>query len=191
MKNFIKIINKDTPEYLQSLIPQKLGDVRPQSRNSDNYYPVKARTETFKNSFIPSTVKIWNSLDNGKRNLAYCGSLMQNIKSDLLHYGNRISNIKHSQLRMQCSKLNYHLFLLHVRDSYDCTCGSKREDVNHYLLQCPFYFQPRNVMFHEINTLGVEATVNILLNGSKDVNIRTNYKIFEAVHIYIESTERL
>ena len=46
-------------------------------------------------------------------------------------------------------------------------------------------------MFHEINTLGVEATVHTLLYGSKDVNIRTNYKIFEAVHLYIESTGRL
>jgi hypothetical protein len=191
LKNFIKIINKDTPEYLQSLIPKKFGDVRPQSRNCDNYYPIKARTETFKNSFIPSTVQIWNSLDNCKRNLAYCNSLMQNNKPQLLYYGNRASNIKHSQLRMQCSKLNYHLFLLHVRASYECTCGYNREDVNHYLLQCPFYFQSRNILFQKINTLGVEATVDNLLYGSKDVHISTNYKIFEAVHIYIESTERL
>ena len=191
LKNFIKIINKDTPEYLQTLIPHKIGDVRPQSRNGNNYYPVKARTETFKNSFIPSTIKIWNSLDNCKRNLAYCSSLMKNTKSQLLYYGNRVSNIKHAQLRMQCSKLNYHLFLLHVRASYDCTCGHNREDVNHYLLHCPLYFQSRNVMFHEINSLGVCATVNILLYGSSDVDICTNYKIFEAVHVYIESTERL
>ena len=119
---------------------------------------------------------------------------MNNKKSQLLYYGNRASNIKHSQLRMQCSKLHYHLFLLHVRASYDCICGYNREDVSHYLLQCPLYFQDRNIMTREINglgVLGVDINVNILLYGSDDVDIGINYKIFDAVHSFIESTGRL
>ena len=48
LKNFFKIINNETPEFLRSLLPKRIGDVRPQSRNPDNYYTVKARTETFR-----------------------------------------------------------------------------------------------------------------------------------------------
>ena len=33
-KHFIKIVNKDAPLYLQSLLPNKLGDIRPNSRNA-------------------------------------------------------------------------------------------------------------------------------------------------------------
>ena len=43
LKNFLKIINSETPEFLHSLLPKRIGDVRPQSRNPDNYYTVKAR----------------------------------------------------------------------------------------------------------------------------------------------------
>jgi len=191
LKTFIKIINKDAPGYLQSLLPLKIGDVRPQSRNANNYYPLKARTETFKNSFIPSTVKLWNSLDISKRNLSYCNSIMSNHRAQLLYYGNRDTNIKHSQLRMQCSKLNFHLFLLHVRPSYECVCGHFREDANHYLLNCPLYFQDRNHMIQEINRLGVTLSTDVLLYGSDDVALDINYKIFDSVHLFIESTGRL
>ncbi len=33
---------------------------RPQSRNADKFILPKTRTETFKSSFLPSTVKLWN-----------------------------------------------------------------------------------------------------------------------------------
>ena len=42
LKNFYKIINNETPEFLRSLLPKRIGDVRPQSRNPDNYYNVNA-----------------------------------------------------------------------------------------------------------------------------------------------------
>ena len=190
-KNFIKIINNAAPVYLKSLIPLKIGDVRPQSRSSANIYPVKTRTETFKKSFIPSTVKLYNSLDVNNRNLAFCSSLMKNTKSQLFYYGKRVNNLKHCQLRMQCSKLNFHLFLLHVRSSFECVCGNNREDVNHYLLQCPLYNQARAIMFNEINEIGVTITVNNLLYGSDTADTATNHRLFDAVHLFIESTERL
>ena len=41
-KNFIIIINKESPVYLQDLIPKRIGDIRPQSRYPDNFYTVKS-----------------------------------------------------------------------------------------------------------------------------------------------------
>ena len=54
LKNFIKkIINKESPTSLQDLIPKRIVDVRPQSRYHDNFYPVKSRIETLRQSFYP------------------------------------------------------------------------------------------------------------------------------------------
>ena len=51
-----------------------------QSRNQDSYYTVKARTETFRSSFIPSSVKLWNFLDVCDKTLTYVDCLMKKPK---------------------------------------------------------------------------------------------------------------
>ena len=88
LKIFFKIINNETPEFLRSLLPKRIGDVRPQSRNPDNYYTVKA-------------------LDVCDRTLTYVDCLMKKPQPLLLYHGSRKSSVKHAQLRMKCSKLNY------------------------------------------------------------------------------------
>jgi len=193
LKNFIKIINNETPQYLQSLIPQRVGDVRPESRYQDNFCPVRSRTETFRNSFIPSAVRFWNSLSVTDRNVSYVKSLMSNTYKPLLYYGARKNNIKHAQLRMRCSKLNFHLFSLHVRDSPACPCGHNCEDTNHYLLYCPLFFQQRNAMFNSIRNIAtnIDISCNLLLFGSDKLNATVNENIFDIVHNYIDETGRL
>ena len=120
LKNFIKIINKESTVYLQDLIPKRIGDIRPQSRYPDNFYTVKSRIETFRKSFIPSAVNLWNSLKDSDRTLTYADSLLKKTRPPLLYYGSRTNNYKHAQLRMKCSKLNFHLYSLHVLDSPAC-----------------------------------------------------------------------
>ena len=61
LKIIIKIINNDTPNYLKALLPQTAVEKRPNSRYPDNYCLVKARTETFRSSFIPSSIRLWNN----------------------------------------------------------------------------------------------------------------------------------
>ena len=56
---------------------------------------------------------------------------------ELYNHGARKLNIKHSQMRMLCSKLNSHIFSLHVIDSIGCQCGFNKQDNNHFLLYCP------------------------------------------------------
>ena len=72
--------------------------IRPESRNPSNFYPIHARTETFKNSCIPSTIGYWNSLNISNRFISFIKSLMYHVKSPLLYYGNREKNIKHANL---------------------------------------------------------------------------------------------
>ena len=52
-----KIMNNETPQYLQTLIPEKIGTKRPQSRNPDNFYTMRVRIESYRLSFIPSSVR--------------------------------------------------------------------------------------------------------------------------------------
>ena len=189
-KHFLKISSSEAPNYLIELLPEKIGERRPNSRNANDYIMFKTRTETFRRSFIPSAVKLYNSLDPQNRCLKYCNKLNEYEPNKLFFEGNREVNIKHAQLRMKCSKLNYHLFLLHVTDSPACPCGFDTEDANHYLLHCPLYLVERQAMWQSVSNV-INIDVNILLFGSKDLDFKTNQLIFAAVHMFIKDTKRL
>ena len=192
LKQFLKIINDDTPAYLKSLIPGKIGTDRPQSRNADNFSIMKSRTETFKNSFIPSAVSLYNTCNIGNRSLEHCKNISSQSKNPLYYHGKRSNNIKHSQLRMHCSKLNHHLFTNHVLGSPTCHCGHKCENSEHFLLHCPLYHEERRAMLSDIHNLcNVTVSCNLLLYGSDLLNFEINCKLFDCVHTYIETTDRL
>ena len=192
LKNFVKIISNEAPGYLQSTIPPTFSVIRPESRIPSNFYPIHARTETFKNSFIPSSISYWNSLAISDRSLSFIKSIMHHVKTPLFYYGNREINVKHAQLRMKCSKLNYHLYSLHVIDSPVCPCGYKCEDSNHFLLHCPLFHEDRLRMFIRIGLLGnFEITCSTLLYGSDDLDLVANKKLFDCVHVFIDSSGRL
>ena len=117
---------------------------------------------------------------------------MHQPKSPLFYHGNRQNYIKHAQLRMNCSKLNHHLYLLHVSDSPACPCGFNTEDTNHYLLQCPLFHQDRIRMYLSIGLIcDLEITCSLLLVGSDNLDLDANRKIFDFVHMFIESSGRL
>ena len=93
---------------------------------------------------------------------------------------------------MKCSKLNFHLYSLYVLDSPACPCGHNREDSNHYLLLCPLYFQARITMLNKIRHLTrTHISCDLLLYGAPELDLVTNYKVFDAVHEFISSTDRL
>ena len=190
LKHFFKISSGEAPNYLIELLPEKIGERRPNSRNADDYIMFKTRTETFRRSFMPSAVKLWNSLEPPNRSVEYCNKLNEYEPNKLFFEGSREVNIKHAQLRMKCSKLNYHLFLLHVAESPACSCGFDTEDANHYLLQCPLYLVERQALLQSVSNVNY-IDVNILLFGSKDLDFKTNQLIFAAVHKFIIDTKRL
>ena len=193
LKSLIKIACNETPQYLQNLLPPKIGESRPSSRYADNYQLVKCRTETFKKSFIPSAVKLWNTLPFNKRNLLYAKELSEALPNIIFYEGSRELNVKHAQLRMHCSKLNSHLFQLHVSDTSQCACGQDVEDSAHYLLNCTLYNLERVHMFQSMpNIVDINnIDISTLLYGNKDYDFETNKVIFQAVQSYILETNRL
>ena len=190
---FAHIANHEAPEYLHTLLPSKIGDSRPESRYSENYNLIKTRTETFKRSFIPSSIQLWNKLSIGDRNADHCKQMMKKEANLLFYHGARSENIKHAQLRMQCSKLNSDLFMLHVIDSPECPCGNNVEDANHYLLHCPLFHIARQKMLYTLNNvLNINHVgYKLLLFGSDTYDLNTNKAVFEAVHDFISESGRL
>jgi hypothetical protein len=186
-KNFKNIVERKAPNYLIELLPETVGQRRA-LRNPDNFETFSCRTETFRTSFMPASVMLWNN----KRD-----ELLQSFKSKscanpLYYHGERSVSVKLAQLRMECSKLNSHLFKLHVSNSRACSCGFNNEDANHYLLVCPMYANERNVMLRGINNLGIlNCNVEMLIKGSEMLDFDTNVSLFDIVFTYIESTGRL
>ncbi len=53
------------PDYLQNLFPPLVAGNNPYHlRNNNNFVTVARRTELYSKSFIPSSTKMWNELDN-------------------------------------------------------------------------------------------------------------------------------
>ena len=116
---------------------------------------------------------------------------MHHVKSPLFYYGNRENNMKHAQLRMKCSKLNYRLYSLHVIDSPVYPYGYECAATNH-LLHCPLFHEDRLRMLVWISLpCNFEITCSTLLYDSDDLNLDTNGKLLDCVHIFLDSSGRL
>ena len=197
LKNLIKIVNKECPSYLQNLLPKQIHEVRPNSRQPDNFFLLKTRTETFRKSFIPSAVKLWNNTPATERNIDFIKASMCRKSEDLYNFGSRHLNVKHAQLRLNCSKLNLHLFNLHVIESPACNCGYVIEDCKHHFLHCLFYDAQRDKMLncikevYNIDNVNDDSVIALLLFGSTDLDYMTNIHIFNAVHVFVEECNRL
>ena len=192
LKNFIKIMSGEAPQYLRDIIPDNIGALRPESRYADNYQQFKVRTETFNKSFFPSVIRLWNGLPAENRSLEYANQMSKHSPNELYYGGVRDINIKHAQLRMHCSKLNCHLFSLHVIDSPECSCGFDLEDNNHYLLHCPLHDIERQTMLAKIFSKIPHQHIDVctLLYGLPE-SFGNSKHIFEAVHIFISQSGRL
>lgn len=193
LKMFSKMADGKGPHYLLSLLPEKVESRRPNSRYKDDYILPKCRTATFENSFIPSTAKAWNELPAASRNTDYMVLQLKHHKKSLYYEGKRSDNIKHAQLRMNCSKLNAHLFFLHVSDTKQCSCGHDTEDSTHFLLYCPLFYVQRQIMMQALKQYIDVSNINsdLLLYGDDSLTLSVNKGVFQAIHRYISDTDRL
>ena len=98
------------------------------------------------------------------------------------------------QLRMHCSKLNAHLFSLHIVVSPCCSCGHDKEDSVHYLLHCPLFYADCAKMLTSLSSVlpyNIAINVDLLLHGSDTLSKENNVAVFKLVHRFIEETGRL
>ena len=194
---FFKIMNSESPQYLQDLIPAPVAERnRYNVRSGSNLSLFRSRTNLFGSSFFPSAVRLWNYLPEDVRKSEdlseFKKKLYQGTKgANILFYrGMRRIAVYHARLRMGCSNLKFDLFKKGLTDSPKCACGNHNEDVFHYFCECDFYINQRNTLHGKIIPFA-PFTTQTLLFGSNRCTTRQNEIIFDAVHEYIKTTGRL
>ena len=185
------------PHYISCLVPQAFANIHDyNTRNASALPVVRTRTSLYYNSFIPSSVRLWNPqpdnirLSSSIQALKY--SLKSNISSIPFYYytGSRLGQILHSRLRMQCSSLNQHLYRKNIVDSPNCICGST-ESTTHYLFHCLRYTAQRQMYMyiHSVN-VPINLTTEILLFGSPKLAPNENVELFLAVQKFVICSKR-
>ena len=192
---FYKMFNQLTPVYLSSLIPQQVNAISHHNlRNSNDIHTIRSNTSLYHNSFLPSTLRQWNSLPVEVRQLNTLSSFKTFLKKDLqsvptyYYCGSRKAQILHARLRTGCSSLNMDLFHKNITESPLCRCGSI-EDTQHYFFHCRFYQGPRNTLLNACTTYQ-NPSLSLLLFGSSTLSLEANIAILEHVHKYILDTKR-
>ena len=192
---FYKMYNQLTPVYLSSLIPQQVNAISHHNlRNSNDIHTIRSNTSLYHNSFLPSTLRQWNSLPVEVRQLNTLSSFKTFLKKDLqsvptyYYCGSRKAQILHARLRTGCSSLNMDLFHKNITESPLCRCGSI-EDTQHYFFHCRFYQGPRNTLLNACTTYQ-NPSLSLFLFGSSTLSLEANIAILEHVHKYILDTKR-
>jgi hypothetical protein len=142
-----------------------------QQRNWKDIILPFCRLSSTRDSFISSTTKMWNSLNNTIRNvdtLSKFKSELKKIDETENHavpkhyfYGPRKLNIILTQLRSSASFLNYDLFRVGIVSDQSCRCGAALENLKHFFFNCPIYLQARTTLIDNINmvTTGIRSIV--------------------------------
>ena len=165
-------------------------------RRMEDFSLIKCNTSQYQRSFLPSAVRLWNSLQLDTR----ASQSRQELKAKLQPRRTsmfaasievtRWSSILLSRLRCGNPDLNHNLFSRLMKDDPSCACGAPQETIKHYLFDCSLYsearskiikFNSHNYLYFNINTIlhGCE-----LLTGADDDDFQT------AVQNFIIDTRR-
>ena len=186
------------PPYIQDLIPPLVSEISdyPLRNNSNISVPLN-RTSISQKSCIPSSIRLWNSLEDNFRNLSALSTFKKHIilKFNIAHappfssMGNRYMSVVHARLRNNCSGHNSDLFRNHIRNNPLCDLWDVAEDVYHYFFQCRKYSVERQV-FNDTNIGFHPLYINVIFHGNGNWNTEANMVLFRAVHRYIRASKR-
>ena len=81
---FYSIVNNLAPNFLLDLLPMYVGDIGPYNlRNAHLFREQQFRLQLSRNSFFPSTSKMWNDLNSTTRNSPSISSVKSNVKQSM------------------------------------------------------------------------------------------------------------
>jgi len=191
-----KIINGLTPQCLCNIVVEG-NQNRPYNFCRTNALKEPhCRLETYRKSFFPRTIKLWNNLPNVTQSASSLDKFKLNFKPELTdilllyYYGERWPSVHHARMRIGCSKLNADLCNnLHVVDHPGCPCGAPLESAHHFFFECPRYIVERNSLFNYVERI-IDVSLANLLYGNKNISLDENKRVFDAVHQFIIATNR-
>lgn len=198
-----KITNKEISSHLNEIIPCTVNEKsnRYPLRNSQNISTPRPRLLYSYNSFVPSTIRLWNDTALQTRQSPTYSLFKSNILSkcklvpSYFLYGNRYVNVQHTRLRYNCSSLNYDLFKINIKEHANCSCGNPCENSFHFLIECVLYTEIRKELINNLQQLlhgrpHNNDLLNIMLNGNCSLSNSINCKIFKYVHHFIKESKR-
>ena len=165
-------------------------------RNTRYFNIPRSNTQSYKQSFFPSALELWNNLDQETQNMTSLSAFKRKLNIGLIkppgHYsaGPRKLNIIYCQLRNEVSNLNDHLYRSHLSESPRCACGGDIENNSHYFYDCPLYVRQRDKLFHDLRELDQILNLEIMLCGSINLSPEENLNIVNSVLQYINETKR-
>ena len=209
---FFKIVKGEAPTYLVDMLPsQNYLNPAYKGRKPLGFRNYKINKNIFRNSFFPSCIQVWNSLDASWHSVqSICEfKMLVNKKYQpsppppYYGQGDRWSSVLHTRLRLGHNTLNRHLHRIGVRETPSCECGFPVESEVHYLLQCPLFEDARAQLLVNLKTLlGPDSNMqhlctqrstyftNLLLNGSSEFTTHQNSLLFTEVMAYIRASRR-
>ena len=105
------------------------------------------------NSYVPSTLKLWNELDQQVRTLPTISRFKSNIKTipdkipDYTNVGERKDNIMLTCIRHRSSSLKADLYGVNIIPSPACSCGAPIENADHYFFLNVPYILTKETIF--------------------------------------------
>ena len=209
-----KIINNACPQYVVDSFPLNKPDMPYQLRNADNLLVPRTRTSIFRKSFLPSTIRLWNLLDNTVRNCISLSTFKIALKkvlfpssNNLYSYGTGDAAVNLARMRMGLSALNQHRWKYNYIPDASCpTCGNRQESIIHYFLDCPTYHAPRVYLLQSVTNVAghilpdiyhlqtrraKESLIYILLHGDVRLDVASSKALIDSVHQYITATQRM
>jgi len=208
--NLYKIMNPSyhAPSYLTDIVPAIRNQITARClRNANNISLPTNRLTSFKQSFLPSSIRSWNRLPEHIKANPTVSTFKKALSETrgpekpppFYSYGSKESNILHTRLRLGTSFLNAHLFKLssNLTDSPNCRCRMLTpETVKHFFLYCPLHAQARTELKRiiininpEFIHLTNELKVKTLLHGH-DLRGPDALAVAKAVQKFINVTQR-
>ena len=193
-----KIINNDAPSYLTSLLPHRVNEISNYNlRDNENFEIPFSRLCTFETSFFPSSLKLWNDLDQSFRNLPTLSQFKRRLKKQLIRSNTysatsreeRTGDITLSRIRHKCSSLQADLYSVNIVTNPFCTCGPYIENAEHFFFECSHFDNQRTHLMDSLSSV-VNITLDLLLYGNECLTPHMNHLILLAVLRYIKESRR-
>ena len=183
-----KIQNRLVPNYLSDHCPPLVQQVVAYNlRNQEAIQLPQVRTESYRKSFFPSSIKIWNSLDNSLRNASSIISFKNSLNRDPHFKSNRLysnqtgrSSVHQTRIRLGLSALNGQRFNYGLIDIF---------------FDCPSYALARAALLQGLDHLNIDIELpnrlskvklaSTLLHGDSHADCNINNSIFCLVQTFI------
>ena len=185
------------------MIPQEFHSYN--NCNSEDIPTYHCRTDSFKNSFFPWTIRERNKLDLGIRKSTYSVFRQYLLKiiraqpSRTINVCNCAGSRLLTRLRLDLSHLNEHRFNHNFQNCINplCTCCLEVEATSHFFLHCLHYNNNGETLLNELklvdeNILKVSDNklINLILYGDSKFHLNKTTRLLNAAIKYIIDSGR-